>query len=689
MWEVLSAMPGAFTAAFDPLGIMYLLAGTVLGFVFGVLPGLGGVTALALLIPFSYGMEQYHAMLLFTGSMGAVPLGGSISAILLNVPGTPQNVATAFDGYPLARQGKAGLAIGSAAAAASLGALFSLVLLILLIPMVRSIILSFGPPEFLMLILFGLVSIPLLTGRNFITGLIAGCIGLSLSFIGFSGTSGVLRYNFGTMYLYDGLELTTVVMGLFAVSQAIDLVFTGGTVADKSITIQTKLSDVLEGVKMVFRYKKTFVRSSILGTIIGIIPGMGGVIANIFAWIVASQSSPRKAFFGKGEVEGVIASEAAVNAKDGGALLPTLAFGIPGSGEMAVLMGAFILQGIAPGPQFLRDRMDIAWAIILGLLFSNIITSIFGVLAARHMAKLTAVKGSIIAPIIVCASLMGALATRNEPIDMFVTLFFGFIGYVMDKYDFSKVTMVLGFILGRLAEISFSQGMMISGNDPSIFVTRPIALGLLISLVLLVVYMQVVVPLRRRLKLKTAGQAGGPAAKKARSGKQQYWTSLGFYFSLLVLAWFAAVVALGFTYPRRAQLFPLSVGLFTLPLVALTVLGYLSPRVADALGSIKGSQLFDLSLADELKATVGKAQKGKLNVGAFFTIVLWFLGAGVLFYTLGYLPGTAVFMFAFLKYYAGHGLKLSLALTAASSAAIWFIFSFCLGISPLSELLFS
>jgi putative tricarboxylic transport membrane protein len=689
MWEVLSAMPGAFSAALDPLGIMYLLAGTALGFVFGVLPGLGGVSALALLIPFSYGMEQYHAMLLFTGSMGAVPLGGSISAILLNVPGTPQNVATAFDGYQLARQGKAGLAIGSAAAAAALGAMFSLVLLILLIPMVRSIILSFGPPEFLMLILFGLVSIPLLTGKNFISGLIAGCIGLSLSFIGFSGTSGVLRYNFGTMYLYDGLELTAVVMGLFAVSQAIDLVFSGGTVADESITIKTKFSDVLDGVKMVFRYKKTFIRSSILGTIIGIIPGMGGVIANIFSWIVASQSSPRRAYFGKGEVEGVIASEAAVNAKDGGALLPTLAFGIPGSGEMAVLMGAFILQGIAPGPQFLRDRLDIAWALIIGLLLSNIITSLFGVLLARHMAKLTAVKGSIIAPIIVCASLMGALAMRNEPIDMFVTLLFGFIGYVMDKYDFSKVTMVLGFILGRLAEVSFSQGMMISGNDPSIFVTRPISLGLLLALVLLVVYMQGIAPLRQRRKLRAAGQTVASKAKKVRSEKQQWWTSMGFYFSLLALAWFTAVIVLGFTYPSRAQLFPLSVGLFTLPLVALTVLGYLSPRVADALAAIKGSQLFDLSLADDLRATVGKVQKSKVDIGGFFTLALWFIGAGILFYVLGFLPGTAMFMFAFLKYYAKHDLKLCLTMTAVSSVTIWVIFSLCLGVSPVSELLMS
>ena len=683
MFDVLAAMPPGLITTFADYGVVYLTAGTVLGFVFGLLPGLGGIAALALLIPFSWGMPPHQAMLMFAGAMGAVPFGGSISAILLNVPGTPQNIATAFDGFPLSQKGKAGVAIGTAAAASALGAIIGLCILVVLIPVLRAIILSFGPPEFLMLIMFGLVAIPLFTGRNFITGLIGGALGLTLSFVGFDGTTGVLRYNFGTFYLYDGIQLIPVVMGVFAVAQAINLVSSGGTVA-RGVVSKHKFSDVLDGVKMIFRYKATFSKSSILGTIIGIIPGMGGVIANIFSWIVAAQSSPRKMYFGTGEIEGVIASEAANNAKDGGALLPTLAFGIPGNGETAVLMGAFILHGLSPGPQLLRDHLDIAWSLIFGLLFANIIVALIGVGLAHHMAKITSVRGNIIAPIILCASLIGALVIRNEPTDMFVALIFGFAGFLMEKYDFSRITLILGFILGHLGEMSFSQSLMISDNDPFIFFKRPISLTLFILLVLLVVFVQLILPLRRRKARKVQEAEPKPHAKGAVKTRPKFWHNLGFYFTIVLFLWFVLIVVEGISYPFKAKLFPLTVAIMTMPLIIATILGYLSEGIAGKLEAFKGSQLFDVSAIKDFKEDLTEVKKIEITTPALFKIALWFFGAAVLFYLLGYLPAMILFLFAFEKFYARHSLKVCIWITAAAAAAAWVIFVSFLKIPPIS-----
>lgn len=692
MWDVLAALPSAVTEAFTFSAIFYLLAGSLLGFVFGALPGLGGVAAMALLIPFSYSMDPHNAMMMFAGAMGAVAFGGSIPAILLNVPGTPQNMASAFDGYPMAQQGKAGQAIGASATSAVVGSLFGVILLVVLIPMVRSIILSFGPPEFLMLILFGLISIPLLTGKNFIGGMLAGCFGLSLSFIGFSGTLGVLRYNFGTMYLFEGLGLTTVVMGLFAVSQAIELIFSGGTILDKSSKIETKMSDVLEGIKAPFRFWKTTLRSSSMGTLIGIIPGMGGVIANIYAWVAAAQASPNKDKFGTGEVEGVVASESAINAKDGGALLPTLAFGIPGSGEMAILMSALILQGIAPGPQLLRERLDLAWALILGLILSNVIVSFVGILSAKHVAKIAAVRGSILGPIIICASLLGALAMFNQPVDMFVTLLFGVVGYLMDKYDLSKVTLVLGFILGDLAEISYSQSMMISDGNLGIFVSRPISLFLLLLIVGLIALVKFILPALRRRKAHPAEQdvaattTETPQEKSGEPNLLPFWKNLGFYFVLAIVVWFTVVIVVGSRYPVDALMFPLSVSVLGIALGILTLLCFMFRNVATAYGKVQGSQLFDTS---QLKGTKKNGGSGKSlpPLPALLALICWYVGAALLFLGFGYLPGTAIFLFAFLLLYARLPLATCAALTLCVSALVWIIFTLSLGVPPLSGFL--
>ncbi|MFC1815347.1 tripartite tricarboxylate transporter permease [Thermodesulfobacteriota bacterium] len=496
MLEMLASIPPALSVFADGLTWLFFILGFVLGLVFGAIPGLSGAVCLALLIPVSWGMEPRQGMVMFAGVMGAVAFGGAIPAILLNVPGTAPNVATCFDGYPLTQKGKAGVALGAAAVASGLGAIFGIIWLILLIPAIRLIILRVGPPETFIFILFGLFTIALFVRGNFIKGLFSGGLGLLLAFVGYDPLTGAVRYNFGTLYLYDGVRTIPVIIGVFAITEAISMCIQGGAVA--KVKNNPKASDVWDGVKAVFKYKLTLLRSSVIGTCIGIIPGVGGTVACLMAWMAASQSSPRKAFFGTGEVEGVIASEAANDAKDGGALLPTLAFGIPGSAEMAVLLGAFVLHGLVPGPQLLSpEGLPIIWCLILSLLFSNILVSTVGLLLAKHLAKLSMIRANIIAPIIFCISLMGAYSIHFSIYDSLLALIAGFVGYLMVVYGFSRITLVLGLVLGTLAERSFHQSLMISDVGGLIFLTRPIAFAFVLVLIV-----TLTIPVVRRLLKK-------------------------------------------------------------------------------------------------------------------------------------------------------------------------------------------
>jgi len=468
----------------NPSTLGYVFIGTTAGLIFGVLPGLGGVAALAILLPLTYGMKPMVAMFFLASVMGAVPFGGSITAILLNTPGTPMNAATCLDGHPMARKGEARKALGIAATASGLGALFGILILLAILPAVRRIILLFGPPEFFVLILFGLATVALAAKGSFLKGLVAGGIGILLSLVGYSEVFGGLRFTYGSEYLWDGFSLVPVLVGIFAVGELINYAMRGGTIA----AVKTSSSGrILDGVKEVLRHKACFLRSSAIGTIIGIIPGVGGTAANFIAYIVAKQRASDPESFGTGNPEGVVASEAANNAKDGGALLPTVGFGIPGSAEMAILLGAFILHGLTPGPMLVKEHLDIVLALILGLVTSNIIASTLGLLTANGLARITRVNVKYIVPIVLAFCFVGAYAMREDIWDVLVTLVFGFFGYGMIRHGFSQVCLVIGFVLGVLAEKSFHQSLMMAYGSYSIFFSRPISLFLILLLLFLII----------------------------------------------------------------------------------------------------------------------------------------------------------------------------------------------------------
>jgi putative tricarboxylic transport membrane protein len=474
-------MVEAFTDALgyltDPITIAYILLGNITGLVFGVLPGLGGAAALAILLPLTYGMDPMVAMFFLAAIMGAVPFGGSISAILLNTPGTAVNAATCLDGHPMAQKGEAKKALEIAATASGLGALFGVFILILILPAVRGVIFLFGPPELFVLFLFGLATVAIASKGSFLKGLVAGGVGVLISLVGYNSVFGDLRFTLGSEYLWDGFSLIPIIVGVFAVSELINYALRGGTIAHGEASISGRS---FEGVKEVFRQKTNFLRSSLIGTVIGIIPGIGGAAANFIAYIEAKRRSDHPESFGTGNPEGVVATESANNAKDGGALLPTLGLGIPGSVQMAVLLGAFVLHGLTPGPLLVQDHLDIVLALILGLVVSSLLASTVGLLTAHSLAKITKINVHYIVPVVLSFCCLGAYAFRENIWDVFVTLLFGFLGFGMVRHGYSKICFVIGFILGRHVERSYHQSLMISHGNLSFFVDRPLTLFLLV-----------------------------------------------------------------------------------------------------------------------------------------------------------------------------------------------------------------
>lgn len=462
----------------------YVLFGVVIGLTFGVVPGLGGTTALALLIPVTYTMDPVAAMYLAGGSMGATSFGGSMTAILLNTPGTPPNAATTFDGYPLTCQGKAGLAIGASATASALGGLIGLVSLLLVIPLAREIIYLFGPPEFFLLTLLCLVAIAVATRGKLLRGLIAAGFGLLVAFVGMDSVSGELRFAGELDYLWDGISLVPVLTGMFAISQMLVLAQKGGSIVSDGQPL-SKLSGVTEGIRAVFRNWTHLFRGSAIGTVIGAIPGLGGVVASFFAYSSAAQTSREPETFGKGNIIGVIAPESANNAKDGASLLPAVAFGIPGSAESALLLSILILHGIEPGPSILMENQAEIYGLILAITLSAVGASIVGLAGARWLMLITRVRAHVLVPYVISLTLAAVFVLEGKLGDVIICGIAGIVGYLMIRFDYPRLTFIIALVLGSTMEQAFHQSMTISDGELAGYVAgRPTSVVLVVMILL-------------------------------------------------------------------------------------------------------------------------------------------------------------------------------------------------------------
>lgn len=475
--STLAALQGLFT----PLGVLFLILGVLVGLVFGVMPGLGGTTAIALLMPLTFTLESGQAMLLMGGIMGAVSAGGSISAILINTPGTAPNAATCFDGYPLAQQGKAGLAIGAAAGASTIGGIIGIFTLVAVMPLMKSIVLLFGPPEYFMLASMGLAAIAVSTGGRFLRGLISGALGLMLAFVGYDAVGGGVRFTAGSNYLWDGIQLVPALTGLFAISEMIALSVSGGTIAKEGGT--GPITGLIEGMRLSVRHWKTTLQGSAIGTIIGAVPGLGGTVAAFLAYSAAMQISKSPETFGKGNIEGVIGPESSNNSKDGGALIPTLAFGIPGSAEMAVFLGVLVLHGLQPGPMLLLEHEGVMFSLILALLASTVLSNVIVLAVARPLVLVTRIDVHLLVPVVIAVALVGVYALRETVGDVVLAGLFGALGYLMIRFGYPRVTLVIALILGELAERSYHQSLNMSSGDWTIFFTRTASLVIFLLMV--------------------------------------------------------------------------------------------------------------------------------------------------------------------------------------------------------------
>jgi len=662
----------AFELLFTVRGLLFLGLGTVIGLVFGVIPGLGGTTAIALLIPLTFGMQPYEAITLMGGIMGSVSFGGSITAILINTPGIAPAAATCFDGYPLAQQGKAGLAIGAAGAASSLGGLLGVVVLIAVIPLAKQIVLLFGPPEFFMLAIMGLSAIALSTGGRFLRGLIAGLAGLLLSFVGYDSVSGGIRFTGGIEYLWDGIALVPALTGLFAISEMINLSVKGGTVVTSG-QANVAITRVMDGVRAVFTHYRVTLRGSLIGTFIGAVPGVGGTVAAFLSYASTLHADKDPASFGKGNIKGVIAPEAANNAKDGGALIPTLAFGIPGSAEMAIFLGVLVLHGMEPGPMLLIEHQGMVFTLILALSASCVLATVMGLAVTRQLALITLVDVHVLVPAVVALSLVGVYALNNNIGDVLIAFAFGGLGYLMIRFQYPRITMVIALVLGELAERGFHQSMMMSDGAISVFFTRGIS-AVLFAITALIL----VAPAARLLNEYLRSRARGVKPRAAAATPALQGRGARLVVPALVLALALAMIAWTYGHEPRTRLVP--------ALTAWTLLIFALLDLAAATGTRPGrfiAALFTGSLAGP-EGDDGKPQPSRRVLAA----CAWVTGYLIAVLLVGFHLATPVYVALFVITRGRMSLRKGLLAAAATEGFIAVTFEWLMQFQLYRGLLF-
>lgn len=436
--------------------LSFMLIGIAVGFWVGLLPGLGGGTTLALMLPFVYRMEPVQAFAFLLGMHAVVATTGDITSILFGIPGEGTTAATILDGYAMSKKGQAGRALGASLMSSLIGALFGAAALALAIPVVRPLVLAFGSPELFMLAILGIAFIATLSARGsrgMLRGFLAGCLGLMFAAVGPDPQSGHLRYPLGTLYLWEGLDLVPVLVGFFAIPEIIDLAVRGTAIAGKAPA--GRLGGVFEGMKDAFRHFWLTIRCSLIGAYIGIIPGLGGGVAQWIAYAHSTQSAKtlkEREGFGQGDVRGVLGPGAANNSKEGGALIPTVAFGVPGSSAMAILLGGFLLVGLTPGPDMLTRHLNVTLSMVWTIVLANIVTVAVSLMFLNQLARLTAVRGSILLPFLVVLTFLGSYTANNSLGDIVVMLVFGALGYAMVRFRWPRAPLVLGLVLGNIAE---------------------------------------------------------------------------------------------------------------------------------------------------------------------------------------------------------------------------------------------
>jgi putative tricarboxylic transport membrane protein len=499
---------GGFSVVLQPDNLLYCLVGVIIGMLIGVLPGLGPAATIAILLPITYSVDSVSAIIMLAGIFYGAQYGGTITSVLLRLPGEASSVVTVFDGFALAKQGKAGTALGIAAIGSFIGGTVSIIGLSLLAPLVASVALDFGPPEYAALALLGVLLVATVGNGTMAKAVVAALLGLLLATVGRDSFTGAERFTFDSLQLTDGIDFVAVAMGLFGVGEILyNLEERHG-----KVHVPAKVANVWPSRKDLRQSSGAIGRGSVIGFVLGVLPGGGTVLSSLVAYAAEKRWSKTPERFGRGAVEGVAAPETANNAAATSSFIPLLTIGIPANATMALMFGALLIQGVQPGPQLVSERPDLFWGVINSMYIGNLLLLIMSIPLVGLFVRILRIRPAILAPVTVLITMLGVYTVNNRVFDIFLVIVFGVIGYLMKKMGFEPGPLVLAFVLGSLIESSTRQSLLIFDGDPTGFLTRPIS-GSILGLVALIALF----PLLRRL-LPTRATADEPVREKETVG---------------------------------------------------------------------------------------------------------------------------------------------------------------------------
>ena len=655
--DIIHGMISGFFQA-TSLGVFpYLFIGAMFGLVVGIIPGIGGHFAMAMIIPFLYTMEPAAGIAFLLGSHSTVSQGGGLTAILFNIPGNTSNVATLFDGAIMRNNGQGGVAVGVAMTSCFIGAAFGSMVIAMLLPALQYIVLLLGPPEIFVLVILALTFVSVLGDGDIAKSIIAALIGLLLAMVGLDNLTNQERFTFGLFELQDGLELVPVILGVFALSEMIELWIKGGSLVGEKVgnlSAKETQQQIFHGVRMAFKHWWLVLRCSAIGTAMGLVPGLGSTAASFVAYGHAKQTSKSKETFGKGNIEGVIAPEAAIDAVEGGALAATLAFGIPGSSSMAIVLAGLFILGMETGPKMITEHVDFVFVMIFTVVIGNLIGTLAGMFMVNPLTRASAIRSTILVPVLITTIVTGAYTVNFSWFDISVTVLFGIIGYMMKELHYSRAALLIGFVLGFSIEKNLYLAIQLAGPY---FIFKPIPL-LLMTLTLGFLSYNVLSLIKEKKQKQLA--AIEQKVDATRQDDREKLMELGFIALVGLIVASAFMQAM--SYNSTSASAPIVI---MVPLLILTAM------------QIRHYYLATRGMS--VPVVIGQIISGRStfsNVAAFCGWIVFLL---VLIYLTGHYVGIATFMYILLSYIAREKTGLSVSISLGVTLFIYLLFEHVLG----------
>jgi putative tricarboxylic transport membrane protein len=654
--DMIASAVHALHLLLEPARLMILFLGVLIGLAIGVLPGLNGIVGLAMLIPFTYNLDEYTAFALLLGMAAVITSSDFITAVLFGVPGHVGAAATVIDGHAMARKGEAGRAFGAGFASSLVGGIVGAIVLAVSIPVLRPIMLSIGSPELLAFTLFGMSMVATLSGRAPLKGLTAAGLGLMIAMIGSRAQSGTLRWTFGWLYLWDGMPLIPATLGIFALPELAELAVTRKRIAGDNAP-KINLSSQWEGVRDVARNWWLVLRCGVLGTGLGAIPGIGSAVIDWIAYGYAQRTEKNAETFGSGDVRGVIAPESSNNAKEGGHLVPTIAFGVPAGASMAILLGAFLMHGLTPGPDMLTKHLDLTYLIVWSLTLAHVIGAVICLSCSRWLAQVSRIRPEILLPVIVALVFVAAFEGEHDWGDLCSLVFFGIVGWIMKRLGWPRPPVVLGIVVGGIFERYLFISTQLYGWG---WVLRPTVLAILACVVwaLYRPLSQIAVTLIEQFR----AVGGGPRFGAAPA------------FSLAVIVLIVAAILSSAAWPHDAKLVPLTACGMALVAAVLNLVNELfGPEQNSAphedLGMKAGAQVPDLGVANDVV---------RRRAAIFF---LWMAAFIALVFLVGFIPAIALFVFAYMCFGFGEPWETAFGYSVATTLVCYVVFHWALAVA--------